>query len=299
MTVTSSTAATLQGLVAVLLWAGLAALTTYAGAIPPFQLNAMTFTIGTLVGLMYASVTSANPVKVMRNMPVGAWVLGIYGLLLFHACYFYALQHAAPIEVSLIVYTWPLLIVLTSGLLPTQLGGRGLKWWHVAGALVAFSGTLLILLGASSRADLSGSVSGYLSAIAAALIWSSYSVTSRFYREVPSLAVIASCAATAVGSLLLHFILETTVWPTNTIAWVAVIGLGLGPVGLAFYVWDRGMKHGNLQLLGVASYATPLVSTIIMAAFGLGQLSNTLWIATLLVTAGALIAAGDTLWAKT
>ncbi|MDX2155551.1 MAG: EamA family transporter, partial [Hyphomicrobiaceae bacterium] len=39
--------ATLLGLGAVLLWAGLAALTTLAGPVPPFQLAAMTFAIGT------------------------------------------------------------------------------------------------------------------------------------------------------------------------------------------------------------------------------------------------------------
>ncbi len=256
----------------------------------------MTFAIGTLVGLVYARATGEPVLRILSDMPRGAWALGIYGLLLFHACYFYALQNAAPIEVSLIVYLWPLLIVLASGLLPVRLGGRGLKWWHIVGALLAFAGTILILLGASARPDFGGSASGYLAAIAAALIWSSYSVASRLYQNVPSSAVIGSCAATAIGSAVLHFALETTVWPTNTTAWLAILGLGLRPVGLAFYVWDRGMKHGNLQLLGAASYATPLLSTVIMAALGLGQATSTLWIAAVLVTAGALIAAWDTLF---
>jgi drug/metabolite transporter (DMT)-like permease len=287
-------AATAQGFVAVLLWAALAALTTYAGAIPPFQLNAMTFALGTLVGLIYAWITTQPLQQVMREVPAGAWALGIGGLLTFHTCYFYALQHASPIEVSLIIYLWPLLIVLASGLLPGHLGGRGLKWWHVAGAGLAFSGTLLILLGASARPDFSGNASGYVAALAAALIWAGYSVASRLYQKVPSTAVIGSCAATAAGSLALHLGFETTVWPTTTTAWLAIAALGFGPVGLAFYVWDRGMKHGNLQVLGAASYATPLLSTMIMAGLGLGQTSGTLWVAALLVTGGALLAAADT-----
>ena len=86
-----------------------------------------------------------------------------------------------------------------------------------------------------------------------------------------------------------------TVWPADRVAWAAVLGLGLGPVGLAFYVWDRGMKHGNMRLLGAASYATPLLSTVILASLGLGEATNTLWIAAILVTAGALVAASDTL----
>jgi drug/metabolite transporter (DMT)-like permease len=287
--------ATLQGLVAVALWAALAALTTYAGSIPPFQLAAMTFAVGTLVGVVYARVTGEHLAPILRAMPAGAWVLGVYGLLVFHACYFYALQQAPAIEVSLIIYLWPLLIVLASGLLPARLGGQGLRWWHVAGAVMAFAGTILILLGAAARPDFSGSASGYVAAVAAALIWSSYSVASRIYRDVPSSAVIGSCAATAFGSALLHVALEPTVWPASPAAWAAVIALGLGPVGLAFYVWDRGMKHGNMQLLGAASYATPLLSTVILAALGLGQTTSSLWIAAILVTAGALIAASDNL----
>jgi EamA-like transporter family len=167
-------AATIQGFIAVLLWAILAPLTTYAGSIPPFQLAAMTFAIGTLVGLAYARINGERVLLVLRNVPPGAWALGIYGLLMFHACYFFALQNAPPIEVSLIVYLWPLLIVLASGLLPARLGGRGLKWWHVAGAMLAFAGTILILLGAAGRPDFGGSASGYIAAIAAALIWCGY-----------------------------------------------------------------------------------------------------------------------------
>lgn len=290
-----ATAATLQGLVAVLLWAALAALTTYAGPIPPFQLAAMTFSIGTLVGVAFARATGERLGPVLRAVPLGAWALGVYGLLVFHACYFFALQQAPAIEVSLVVCLWPLLIVLISGLLPARLGGRGLRWWHVAGAMLAFAGTIMIPLGAASRAGFGGSAIGYMAALAAALIWSSYSVASRLYRAVPSTAVVGSCAATTLGSLLLHLALESTVWPADGGAWAAVVGLGLGPVGLAFYVWDRGMKHGNMQLLAAMSYATPLLSTVIMAALGRGQATSTLWLAAALVSAGALLAARDTL----
>ena len=44
--------------------------------------------------------------------------------------------------------------------------------------------------------------------------------------------------------------------------------LGIGPVGLAFFTWDIGMKHGDIQLLGVASYAAPLLSTLALIVSG-------------------------------
>jgi drug/metabolite transporter (DMT)-like permease len=284
--------ATGLGLGAVLLWAILASLTALAGPIPPFQLAAMTFAIGTVVGLIYARVTRQS-LSVLRAMPLGAWALGIYGLFAFHTCYFFALQRAPALEASLVIYLWPLLIVVFSGFLPARLGGQGLRWWHLAGAGLGFAGTILILLDASGRPDFQGSLAGYALALTAALIWSSYSVASRLYQGVPSVAVIGSCAVTCVGSAALHLGLETTVWPAGLASWGAIIGLGLGPVGLAFYIWDEGMKRGDLRLLGAAAYATPLLSTVIMAGLGLGRASLALLLAAAMITGGAALAAKE------
>lgn len=297
MTPAPSSSATWLGIAAVLLWAVLAALTSAAGALPPFQLTAMTFAIGTAVGVVYARLRGLD-LTALRDVPAGAWALGIYGLLAFHVCYFVALRHAPAIEASLIVYLWPLLIVVFSALLPVRAGGSPLKWWHAGGAALGFAGAVLILLSKGQGLSLTGSSVGYLSALAAAFIWSSYSVASRLFARVPSTAVIGSCAATAIGAAIFHSALETWVWPVTSGQWLAIIGLGLGPMGLAFYVWDEGMKRGDIRLLGVASYATPLLSTIILAALGIGAAGASLWIAALLITGGALLASKD-IWLKT
>lgn len=283
---------TLLGLGAIGLWAILAALTALAGPIPPFQLSAMTFTVGTLVGLAWAAVTRQS-LATLRRVPLAQWLLGVYGLLVFHACYFFALQQAPPLEASLVIYLWPLLIVLLSGLLPARFGGKPFAWWHIAGALLGFAGTALIITGGGTSHGLQGSVRGYLLALAAAFIWSSYSVASRFFAKVPSIAVIGSCAATAVGAFGLHLATETWTWPASISAWLAILMLGLGPVGLAFYLWDEGMKHGNMRLLGVASYATPLLSTLVMAGLGLGRATTALWLAAALIAFGALLASRE------
>lgn len=294
--------ATFLGFGAVLLWALLATITLYAGKIPPFQLTAMTFAIGTLVGLAYMRVKK-EPLAALRTVPFGAHALGVYGLLGFHTCYFFALQNAPPLEVSLIMYLWPLLIVLFTGLLPARDGG-GLRWWHVLGGTIGFAGTALILLGGSGADSglvgprFAGAGFGIAMAFAAAFIWSSYSVASRLYAGVPSSAVVVACAATAVGAGLLHILLEPTVAPAGLNAWAAVLALGLGPVGIAFYIWDEGVKRGDIRLLGVASYATPLISTILLAALGLGATSSTLWIAAIMIAGGAVLASADKLGSR-
>ena len=72
--------------------------------------------------------------------------------------------------------------------------------------------------------------------------------------------------------------------------WLAVLGLGLGPVGAAFYVWDHGVKHGDIRLLGVASYAAPVLSTLILILAGFAEPTLSLAAATALIVTGALLA---------
>jgi drug/metabolite transporter (DMT)-like permease len=88
-----------------------------------------------------------------------------------------------------------------------------------------------------------------------------------------------------------HLALEETRWPTSSQGWLSVLALGLGPVGLAFYTWDVGMKRGNIQLLGVASYAAPLLSTLALILAGLTTPDAGLLVAAALITSGAALAA--------
>ena len=71
----------------------------------------------------------------------------------------------------------------------------------------------------------------------------------------------ASVSRPRVLAALVHGFVETTVWPETMGQWLAITALGIGPVGAAFFVWDIGMKRGDIRVLGAASYATPLLST--------------------------------------
>ena len=141
-------------------------------------------------------------------------------------------------------------------------------------------------------------IGGYSAAFCAAFVWAGYSVLSRRFAEVPSLAVAGFCLATAALAALCHLALETTLWPQNTTQWLAVLALGIGPVGLAFYVWDTGVKRGDIRLLGVASYAAPILSTLALVLAGYAEPRPTLWLAAPLIGGGGLLAAKDMLRRK-
>jgi len=280
----TSVAATRIGLLAIALWATLALLTAATGAVPPFLLTALTFAIGALVGL---GAAAAGPgLKVLKQRPL-AYVHGVGGLFGYHFLYFAALKLAPPAEAGLINYLWPLLIVLLSATLP----GGGLKPTHVLGALLGFAGTVVLLVGKGGFAGIEARyVPGYLAAFACAFIWAIYSVASRRFSDVPTPAVAGFCLVTALLAGLCHLALEPTVWPSGVLEWGAVVALGVGPVGLAFYAWDIGMKKGDVRFLGVASYAAPVLSTLLLVAAGFAAASLSLALACLLIVGGALVA---------
>jgi drug/metabolite transporter (DMT)-like permease len=285
---TTRTATTI-GLIAILLWSMLALFTAATGTIPPFQLNAMTFLVGGLVGVV-SWIVRPQGLKALRQKPV-VWALGIGGLFGYHALYFAALRWAPPAESGLINYLWPLLIVLFSSLLP----GERLRRAHIAGALLGFAGVVVLIAGRGAFDARAEYMPGYICAFVAAFVWAGYSVLSRRFGQVPTDAVAGFCLATSFLSLICHLAFETTVWPETTTQWLAVLGLGLGPVGAAFYVWDIGMKRGDIRFLGVASYATPILSTLLLVVAGYAEPTLTLALACGLIVAGALVA---TLMAK-
>jgi len=281
----SSGRATAIGFGAVLLWALLALFTVKAAGVPPFQLSAMCFAVGGTLGVAWIAL-SGRGFGAMTGLPPVVWTVGISGLFGYHFFYFTALGLAPPAQASLIAYLWPLLIVFFWGLLP----GERLSIRHVVGAVIAFAGAALVVAG--PRTGFSPAfLTGYAAAGACALIWSGYSVLSRRLGTAPTDSVAVFCIATAILSAMAHLALETTVWPEDAMGWAAVLALGLGPVGLAFYLWDIGCKRGNIQLLGTLSYAAPLISTVVLVVAGEAAASWSLLLAAALITGGALIAA--------
>lgn len=283
---TSRRLPTLIGLTAIAMWAMLGLLAAAAGPVPAFLMNALSFGVSGVGAMLWLVATGR--LGELRQ-PVAVWVVGVGGLFGFHFLYFTALQHAPKVEANLVNYMWPLLIVLFSGLLP----GERLKPHHVVGALLGLVGAGLIVTRGQSLSIQPAHALGYAAAIASAFTWAIYSVVSRRFGKVPTATVAGFCLATAILSALCHVALEETVWPAGPTAWAAVLALGAFPVGLAFFVWDYGVKHGDIQVLGAASYMSPLFSTLFLILAGYGDFRWFVGAAALLVTAGAVVASWD------
>jgi drug/metabolite transporter (DMT)-like permease len=269
------------------MWSLLSLLTVLSGTVPPFQLAAMTFAIGGALGAATWAFR-AGAARALKQ-PAEVWALGVGGLFGYHALFFFALRLAPPAEAQLVSYTWPLLIVLGSALLPNE----RLKPHHLIGALIALAGTIVLFAGRGGVSFAGAYLPGFAAALMAAFTWAFYSVLSRRFAAVPTDAVAGFCLATAALAALFHLGFEQMQWPQTIGQWLAVAGLGIGPVGAAFYVWDIGMKQGDIRILGVASYLAPLLSTTYLVLAGYAAPSISLGVAAALVAGGGLLAAKD------
>ncbi len=275
--------ANLAGCGAIGLWAFLALLSRAASGLPALQLTAMSFAVSGLAGLAWLG---AHRRLGDLRQPPAAWLHGVGGLFGFHALYFASLARAPAATANLINYTWPLLLVLFSaGLL-----GLRLTWRHLLGTMLALAGCAALL--GTGAAFPAGAAVGYSLAAASAIVWALYSALARRFPAVPPGAMAGFCAATAVLAGGLHGLTEATVVP-DARACAAMLALGAGPVGLAFVLWDRGMKRGDPRLLGTLAFATPVASTLLLAGFGLAPFT------VLTVTASVLVAAGGFVAART
>lgn len=273
--------ATLSGLLAILLWASLALLTTLTGSLPPFQVLASSFGVAAVLGLLRAALRGKAGLNELRQ-PLPALALSTTALFGYHALYFIALKRAPALEANLLNYMWPLLIVLFAGLLP----GVRVRGGQIAGTLLGLVAAIVLVTKGSSLQIRGEFVPGYLAALSAAVVWAAYSVLNRRHAQVPSAAIAVACALVSILGGIAHFLFETHVRPDAT-QWLALVGMGIGPVGAAFLLWDHGTKRGDIALLGSLSYLAPLLSTLLLVVAGKAQphVSQAVAIALLLVGA--------------
>ena len=241
--------ANVYALGAIALWASLAALGVSLAHVPPFLLTGLALVIG--------SVPAWPHVREWR-VPATTLALGIYGLFAYHFLLFMALRHAPAVEANLVNYLWPLLIVV---LAPVILPGFALQLRHVVAALAGFAGAAIAILGGGTSGG--GWSWGYVPALAAAFIWSTYSLGTRRVAPFSTAAIGLFGLVSGVLALVCHALFEPPV-ALSSGDWVRIAIAGLGPLGAAFFLWDKALKLGDPRQIGILSYITPVASTLVL-----------------------------------
>jgi drug/metabolite transporter (DMT)-like permease len=244
-------------LLAIALWASLAALGVTLSHVPPFLLTGL----GLLVGSAIAWPLGGFRFTAWR-VPATTLLLGVYGLFGFHFLLFLALRQADPVAVNLVNYLWPLGIVVMA---PLLLPATRWSWSYAGAALLGFGGAAVAILARGPGEAGAGSWTGYLLALGSAFIWASYSLLTQRVARFPTAAVGAFAAASGVLALLCHWAFEpaTGLSPRDMLL---IAALGLGPLGGAFFLWDAALKRGDARRIGMLAFLTPLLSTAVLSA---------------------------------
>ncbi len=276
----------LLALSSIVVWSALAVLNAGTADLPALFSVGAALCVGGLAGLYR-----------MRDwrIPAATLAVGVGGIFGYHALLFAAFRLAPAVEINLVNYLWPLLIVVLS---PVFLEGFELRPRHLAGALLGLAGAFLVVGGGRFTLDLAG-LPGYLMAGAAAFVWASYSLMTKRLPPFPTGAVGLFCLVSGVLSLGLWAAGQVAAkgalsLPVLTVREALSLGfLGLGPMGLAFYTWDAALKRGDPRVIGSLAYLTPLLSTLNLVAFGGKRLTAASAAALVLIVAGAAIGSGS------
>ncbi len=273
--------ANLYALGAIALWATLASLGVSLKHIPPFLLTGLALLLGSLLALPFVIKD-----KRQWKIPATTLALGVYGLFGFHFLLFIALRHAPPVEANLVNYLWPLFMVV---LAPLFLAGIRLHAVHVAAALLGFAGAAMAILGASNGAAGGGGWSwGYLPALGSALIWASYSLLTQRVAAFPTAAIGLFGVVSGLLSLLCHWAMEPRVVLSSQ-DWLLLGVMGLGPLGAAFFLWDKALKGGDARQIGILSYLTPLGSTALLMLVSGRSLTWSIGLAAAMIIGAAVL----------
>jgi drug/metabolite transporter (DMT)-like permease len=227
------------------------------------------------------------------RVPVRTFFIGVGGIFGYHFLIFLAYKYAPIVEANLLNYLWPLLIVILS---PLVLPSYRLKQHHLIGAFIGLFGAALILTeGKLSISETN--LLGYLFAVSASLVWSMYSLLTKRVPPFPTAAIGGFCIVSGILSLIIYFIgaWSTRIYSPTFIEWISMICLGLGPMGSAFFLWDKSLKEGDPRIVGSLSYLTPLLSTLWLIFIGDKQISVVSGLAMALLIFGSFIGSIDLL----
>jgi len=278
---------TTVGCGALLVWSLYALLVSeLLGSLPVFETLSFMFFVSFL--FMAFRLTVKRQWSLIKEQPFLIWLIGVLGVCGSDVAYISAVKYAPPAHVDFIDYLWPFLVIIFTGFLPKE--RFSLK--HSIGGGLGFLGVLLLLTGGQGFFGFKDHyLTGYLFALTAAVIWSSYIIFSTWYQKMPMEMVGMFCGIGALVSFGLHLQFEEFVTPTP-LQTLLVLFLGLSS-GIAYLFWTYGTQKGNVKMLGVLAYFTPVFSMGLLVFFEKEPMSIVLVLACIMVVSGVVVGSLD------
>ncbi|MDN3920896.1 aromatic amino acid DMT transporter YddG [Roseateles violae] len=285
----SSRGATLLGLLAILFWSTSVGVTrSTIEFLGPTGAPALLFSLSAL--LLWPRR------RPLRELPRPYLIVGATLFVAYELCFVLALglarDRGQAIEIGMVNYLWPSLTVLCSALA----GRQRLNAPMLGGLALAFAG----VIAASSPPEGMSPTRFFLNAadnplcyglaLAGAIVWALYSTATKHLAQGRN-GLWFFMPLSAVAFWIIH-LLQASPPPMDWSARVVVqVGLAGAAVTLAYSLWNTGVLHGNIHLLGLAANGTPLLSALFASILLSTPLTGMFWIGAATVALGSLLAA--------
>lgn len=120
----------------------------------------------------------------------------------------------------------------------------------------------------------------------AALCYAAYTIYRQFDSTTPSDAVGVYSLIAAIACTIFFFETTHSMSPTQLLA---IVVLGIAPMGFGYALWDYGVARGDARLMAVLAYGTPLFATLFLIGLGFAAFSMSLAAGAGLIIAGAAL----------
>lgn len=248
--------ATLIGFLATLGWACYGALVVATDQTPPVLALAIFFTAAALT-LLGRRLWLGYGVTDLFRMPWSTVGLGFFGLFGNNLLFVLAFTSGAnPVSVNIVAFSWPVMmtaIVLLVGLARAT-------WWDALAMVLGFVGFVAISYDGTTLAL----HPGLIMAAAGALLWALYSALRRVVPVGVPDAMTAFTSLSAIAAWATHFVIGEP-FQSSSDDLIALIVVGILPVGLANLMWDYGTRLGDPVLLAGLSFLEPLLASSLIA----------------------------------
>ena len=281
---------TVIGLLAIVLWGFMAGLVRLVSESFGATLgSALIYTVG---GILLLVVRKPTPIRrAPRKYLIICGIMFVAYEASISLSIGLASTAAQSVEVSLVNYLWPTLLVLMTAAVSHK---RGAVWKALPGAIVATIGVAMAVGGESLNVhealrNSSSNPLPYALAFAGAFIWAIYAtVTPKMSDGYDGTTIFFCCVAVVLW--LIHFTSGEGLPATapGIGGYVALAACAASIAG-GYACWGYGMLHGSMETLAIGSYATPLFSTASSTVLLGVALGASFWIGVALVVGGTLV----------
>ena len=253
--------------------------------VDPLAFNALRFPFAALAVWVLMRWQGRRLLPRPRDRAKIAW-LSVLGHVAYQVFFIIGLSITLAGNASLMLATVPMWIAILSPVL----GHERFSWMVLGGVLVTMAGLTLVILGGASGMSLGGeTLRGDLCMLAAAVVWALYTVLGRrLVRRNGALEVTAWTLWLGTAALVVIGIpglLRTDLTAISAGAWAGIAYAGVLAVGVAYFIWYRGVRRLGSSGTAVYSNLVP-VAAILTAWLWIGETPRALQV----VGAGVILA---------